>query len=290
MFWIFFCGVTLWVGTILVLQTNRTLTRKPLVLRVQPYVRGAKQLPQIEESRPVLEQFAIKWNQWLRTSQSLKHKLDIIDSDETVRDIRSQQLLIGVLSFSLSTTVVAAISLPLFIAILAISATTSLSILIIEQRINRQVSHWRWLESRELPVIAEQTAMLLSSGYSVRSAISRLADQSSGAIAHDLIRVNIRIQQGLDEQHALQEWAARIAIPEVDQFVSVLSLNRQSTNLSRLVAEQARGARRHLHRELLTTIEKRAQQVWIPVTVATLVPGSIFLAIPFIAAIRSLTT
>ena len=33
-------------------------------------------------------------------------------------------------------------------------------------------------------------------------------------------------------------------------------------------------------------MERRGQQVWIPVTVAALVPGAIFLAIPFIEALR----
>ena len=32
-------------------------------------------------------------------------------------------------------------------------------------------------------------------------------------------------------------------------------------------------------------MEKRSQQVWIPVTVATLIPGVIFLSIPFIEAL-----
>jgi hypothetical protein len=41
-----------------------------------------------------------------------------------------------------------------------------------------------------------------------------------------------------------------------------------------------------VQRDLLEALERRAQQVWVPVTVATLVPGVIFLSIPFIAALR----
>jgi hypothetical protein len=41
-----------------------------------------------------------------------------------------------------------------------------------------------------------------------------------------------------------------------------------------------------VQRELIETAERRSQQVWIPVTVATLVPGVIFIAIPFIEALR----
>ena len=52
-----------------------------------------------------------------------------------------------------------------------------------------------------------------------------------------------------------------------------------------LIGEEARAIRRDVHRELIETIERRGQQVWIPVTVAALVPGVIFLAVPFIDAL-----
>ncbi len=44
--------------------------------------------------------------------------------------------------------------------------------------------------------------------------------------------------------------------------------------------------RRESHRDLITLVERRNQQVWIPVTVAALVPGAILLAIPFFAAMQ----
>jgi hypothetical protein len=51
-----------------------------------------------------------------------------------------------------------------------------------------------------------------------------------------------------------------------------------------LIAAEARSVRAEAHRELIESIERRAQLVWIPVTVATLVPGLIFLAVPFYSA------
>jgi len=50
---------------------------------------------------------------------------------------------------------------------------------------------------------------------------------------------------------------------------------------------EARAIRRDVHRELIETIERRSQQVWIPVTVATLLPGVILMAIPFVEALRA---
>ena len=57
-------------------------------------------------------------------------------------------------------------------------------------------------------------------------------------------------------------------------------------DLGRLLAMETRAVRNDVHRDILATMERRSQQVWIPVTVATLVPGVIFLAIPFIEALR----
>jgi hypothetical protein len=41
-----------------------------------------------------------------------------------------------------------------------------------------------------------------------------------------------------------------------------------------------------LHRHTIEAIERRAQQVWVPVTVATLVPGVMLLAVPFLSALH----
>ena len=52
------------------------------------------------------------------------------------------------------------------------------------------------------------------------------------------------------------------------------------------MSDEARSIRRDLQRTLIETVERRAQQVWIPVTVAALVPGVLFMAVPFIEALR----
>ena len=78
-------------------------------------------------------------------------------------------------------------------------------------------------------------------------------------------------------------------VDALDRLVSILVLNREAGDLGRLISEEARSIRRDVHRELVETVERRGQQVWIPVTVATLVPGVIFLAIPFIEAMRLFT-
>jgi hypothetical protein len=65
-----------------------------------------------------------------------------------------------------------------------------------------------------------------------------------------------------------------------------MALNVDASDLGRLVSDEARAIRRDVQRDLVQIMERRGQQVWVPVTVATLVPGVIFLAIPFVEALR----
>ena len=139
--------------------------------------------------------------------------------------------------------------------------------------------------SVELPVVAEQLAMLLSAGYSLGAALNRLAARGRGAAATDLTRVCARLRQGLTETEALREWAAVADVEALHRLLPVLALNRESSDLGRLLSEEARAIRRDLHRRLIETAERRGQQVWIPVTIAALLPGVVFIAIPFIEAL-----
>jgi tight adherence protein C len=137
-----------------------------------------------------------------------------------------------------------------------------------------------------MPIVSEQLAMLLNSGYSVGAALSRIARRGSGCTARDLEVVQNRVRQGLSESAALREWAEVAKVDAVDRLINVLTLHRDAADLGRLVSAEARQARRDLHRRTIEAIERRAQQVWVPVTVATLVPGVILLAVPFLSALR----
>ncbi|MFS8586012.1 MAG: type II secretion system F family protein, partial [Acidimicrobiia bacterium] len=161
-----------------------------------------------------------------------------------------------------------------------------LAFLLVEQRLATASARWQRRIELELPVVAEQLGMLLGAGYSLGSALGRLATRGAGACGRDLGRVTGRIRQGLTEVEALREWAEVADVDALRRLVAVLALNRRAGDLGRLISDEARAIRRDLHRQLVETIERRAQQVWIPVTVAALVPGVIFLAVPFVEALR----
>jgi Flp pilus assembly protein TadB len=128
--------------------------------------------------------------------------------------------------------------------------------------------------------------MLLAAGYSLGGALNRLAARGQGTCGTDLRVVVHRIRQGLDEVGALREWSDRVEVDALHRLVSLLALNNEAGDLGRLVSDEARSLRSDVHRRRVELIDRRAQQVWVPVTVAALVPGVLFLAVPFIEALR----
>jgi pilus assembly protein TadC len=178
------------------------------------------------------------------------------------------------------------LALPGLVAVLVTFAAPTLAFLVIEQRLARESERWQRTVAYEAPVISEQLATLLNAGYSLGSALTRLSERGQGCVALDLGVVVNRVRQGLSEADALKEWAEQARVEAIDRLVSVLTLHSEAADLGRLVSAEARQSRRDLHRRTIEAIERRAQQVWVPVTVATLVPGVILLAVPFLSALR----
>lgn len=162
-------------------------------------------------------------------------------------------------------------------------------VLLDEQALTRAITTRASVLQLELPVVAEQLGVLIDAGTSLPGALARIAHRGRGAAASDLRRVSLRIRQGSSEIDALTEWVERTDVVAVRRLVAVLALHRDATNLGRLISAEARAIRAETHRDLVERIERRGQLVWIPVTVATLVPGLIFLAVPFVSALSQVT-
>jgi pilus assembly protein TadC len=177
--------------------------------------------------------------------------------------------------------------LPAALGVVVVVAAPLLVFLVVEQRVAEASRRWQENVVYELPVMNEQLAMLLNAGYSLGAALQRIAQRGTGCVAQDLAVVVNRIRQGVSENEALKEWADVVGVDAVERLVSVLALHTESAALGRLVSSEARQARRDLNRRTIEAIERRGQQVWIPVTVATLVPGVILLAVPFLSALHT---
>ncbi len=181
----------------------------------------------------------------------------------------------------------AALRLPAPMAVMVLLGAPVLGFLVLEQKLASASARWQRRLFLELPVVSEQLAMLLSAGFSLGASLNRIATRGRGVCARDLTRVTSRMRQGLSDAEALREWAAVARVDALDRLVALLVLDRGTGDLGRLVSNEARAIRRDVQRQLVEIMERRAQKVWVPVTVATLVPGVIFLCIPFIEALRA---
>lgn len=290
-------AILLWLGTTLVLSELRWFTRSSLTDRLRPYepggmtgaagARGAHTATSFREVvGPAAREVGERVARALGVGEPVTVRLQRVHAPVDVTAFRLRQLAWAGAGLAAGSALAAALRPPLGIALLFLAGSPTLGFLLVEQQLATASDRWKRRIFLELPVVSEQLGMLLGAGFSLGSALNRLAARGSGACSQDLALVCGRIRQGLSEVEALREWATIADVDALTRLVGVLGLNREAGDLGRLVSEEARGIRREVQRELIEQIERRAQQVWIPVTVATLVPGAVLLAIPFIEALR----
>lgn len=289
-------GLAMWAGSTLLLAEVRWFRRRPLVDRVRPYLPGGLATParagllSAASFRDVIGPLAREVGGRLAriagVTEELAVRLERVHSPLDVTAFRVRELGWAVAAFGVGGAVTALLAPPAPVTALLLAGSPLLAFLVVEQQLASASARWQRRITLELPVVAEQLGMLLAAGYSLGAALQRIAARGHGACATDLARVCGRRRQGLSDLDALREWSRTAGVDALERLVTVLSLNRQAGDLGRLVAEEARGLRRDVQRQLVEAIERRAQLVWVPVTVATLVPGVIFLAVPFIEAMR----
>lgn len=292
--WLLPLGALLWVGCVLMLSELRWFARRPLEDRLRPYVPGGFQrstragIFSVDTFREVVGPLAASVGDTIGRVFGVHDDLDTrlrrYHSPLDPTALRVRQLIWSLVAFLGSGMLVLAVGPPPVLAALMVAGSPLLAFLVIEQQVASASGRWQRHLFLELPVVSEQIGMLLSAGYSLGAALDRISRRGHGACAQDLARVGRRVRHGLSEADALREWADLADVPAVHRLVGVLALNRDTGDLGRLISEEARSIRREVQRQLSAQVDRRAQQVWIPVTVATLLPGTIFIAVPFVQA------
>lgn len=291
----------LFAGAALVLGEIAWFARRPLVERLLPYTTA---LPPSRAAgahafsasslRDVISPIALDAGATLARlvgiDEPIGVRLERVHSALDVAGFRVRQLGAAGAAFGAAAVVAVALAVPPGVALVLVLAAPLVAALVVEQSLARRSARRQARLLLELPVVIEQFATLLGAGYSVGATVERIAARGHGVCADDLGRVVARVRHGLSETAALREWATVSGLPNVRRLVSVLALDRDAGDLGRLVAEEARAVRREVQRTTLELLERRAQQVWVPVTIATLVPGAVFLAAPFIEAMRLFST
>jgi tight adherence protein C len=285
-------ALILWAGASILLAQVRSVGRPRLVERLRPFVTEPDPLrrPPVGGPRQVLAPVALALGRRLTTlfglSDDAESRLARIHSPVSISAFRLRQLAWALGAAVAAVVVGAAGGLTTGLALLSMPAAAAAAYGVTELQLSRQCQRVEDRRALEMPVVAEQLAMLVAAGHSLGSALARVAWRGSGVVAMDIGRVHQRIRQGVPERNALREWAVLARSPVVDRLVSVLVLSTETGDLGRLLAQEARAIRRNVQRKTVELMDRRSQQVWVPVTVAALVPGVIFLAVPFVDALR----
>lgn len=289
-------AILLFVGTTLVLSELRPFRHQTLAARVSPYLPGGRTsatrgLLSLETFGqllgPLSEVIGAAAAKVFGVNEELPRRLRRVHSEMDETEFRLRQVGWAAASAAVVVLFGVALSLPIVPVVMFTLIGPLLAFLILEQQLAGESDRWKARTFQELPMVSEQIAMLLGSGYSLGAALHRVSERGTGAVAKDLGVVMSRVRQGTGEHAALREWAETIDLEAVSRLVSILSLNKEAGDLGSMVAAEARNIRTESHRELLEAIEKKNQQVWIPVTLAALIPGVILMMIPFISALSA---
>lgn len=288
-------GLTTFTGSALLLSDLRWFRRPSLVERLSPFApvharRSRLGLLSAASFREIIAPLSNSVGERIASlfgvNEGVELRLRRIHSPLDVTTFRVRQAGWAAVSFAGGLAVSATLGVPAALAVFVALGAPTLTFLLLEQQVASASAAWQRRIFLELPVVAEQLGMLVSAGWSLGTALSRVSERGAGVCAADLARVVQRVGQGLSEADALREWADIASVVELDRLVSVLSLNRDAADLGRLISDEARSIRRQAQRELIETIERRNQQVWIPVTVSALVPGVLLMGVPFVDALN----
>jgi len=289
------CALVAAVGIALVLTELPWFRRAPLAGRLRPYAppttAGSVRTTASDRASwravllPLADQVGARVARLLGLHDDLALRLTRAGMTIDAAAFRMRQVVHLVLGLGVGAITALVLSPgPLFSVVLVLGSPI-VWVLIDEQQVSWRAAERNRRLGLELPVIAEQLGILLSGGWSLPSAIRRIGDRGRGVAAEDLRTVSRRIRQGRSETEALFRWSEDANHDGVRRLVAVLSMHREASDLGALISAEARAIRAESHRQLVESLERRAQLVWVPVTVATLVPGLLFLAVPFMSAI-----
>lgn len=130
----------------------------------------------------------------------------------------------------------------------------------------------------------EQLSLSISNGKSLQSALTSVDNLDN----EEILNFQNLLRSGLDAESAASFWIEQSdskSKRRLHDLIAAKTTAAESLKLMELILKQLRQEKRF---STLAEIERRNQLVWIPVTIAVLLPGMIFIAIPLEAALHSL--
>ena len=305
-------GATAAAGLLLVVARVSAIRRPQLSLRVLPYLRdltettGQAVAPPTSTRTPgplaaassvfgpLLRSAADTVERVLGGAHSVRRRLERAGIDKTVQEFRIEQVMWGLVGFSLLAGYGLLRTLtggadPLTSLMLCLFALVG-GVLLRENRLTAQaVSRERKILT-EFPTVAELLALAVAAGESPVSALTRVVHRSRGEMSAELSRVLAEIRTGVPVGRAFDALASRTGLPLVARFAEGVAVAvERGTPLADVLHAQAADVREAGRRELIETAARKEVFMMVPVVFLVLPVTVMFAFWPGLVGL-SLTT
>ncbi len=134
----------------------------------------------------------------------------------------------------------------------------------------------------------DQLSQTLDEGRSFDVAFVTATKQVGGLWQEVFTNALKEISNGLDLRTAVLPTVIVFELSRLKLLIEMTKDTRLTSEIPQIVRSISMSIKDEIHREHLTTIEKRTQLVWIPVSIAVLIPGSLLLLIPLFNSLKLL--
>jgi tight adherence protein C len=225
---------------------------------------------------------------------AVRRRLDALGGDQTVEDVRVEQVVwggLGLLGAALLATIGSLLAGSVNVLSVALLCVAGLlgGVLGRDWWLTQQVRRREELLLAEFPVVAELLALAVTAGESPTAAIARVTRLSGGELAQELRSALGRARAGVPLTEALQQVADRTSVDALARFVDgLLVAIERGTPLAEVLRAQAADVREAGKRRLLEAGGRKEIQMMVPVVFLVLPVTVLFALFPGLISIVSL--
>jgi tight adherence protein C len=291
-------GALIAAGALQVVARAMVVRKPQLAVRVLPYVRDLPQVgpaPQPTSAAPrsavagvfgpFLRSAAEGVETLLGGATSVRRRLDRAAIDKTVHDLRTEQVLWGLVGFAaaaaycLLRTLGGSGSLMSSFFLCAIGFAGG--VVARDNHLSSQVKQRERRILAEFPAIAELLSLAVAAGEGPVAALDRVCRRSRGDLSADLERVLAAVRTGEPVAHAFDALAARTGVPVVARFAEGVAVAvERGTPLADVLHAQAADVREAARRELIETAARKEVFMMVPVVFLVLPVTVLFAFFP----------
>lgn len=172
----------------------------------------------------------------------------------------------------------------LLVALLAGLTTAGMGLLVLRQTERSLIVALKG----ELVLVLTELDGSLHTGMPLPQALEAIAAERDSPWRAPLSRVVAEIQGGVATAEALLHLAALLSDPELREPILLLAHAQRHHATPQVLPGLLGAARRRQHAHLISSAARIEQLVWIPVAIATLVPGLMLVMVPLASSLGSL--